>query len=186
MVVRITVPLRSHGVETVSWATCTDGRPATTDDNRRPVDYPVRIQSLESGGEPVKDIEGWQSGRLKQKVIHHTLQLRTRESDLFSRGEYLPLDVEGPQSEHVIAFARRLQDRTVIILVTRLASRLLAGEGNPLVPAACWHDTAALFPGVANATWQDIFTRKAVRLADGRIAIAEALSMLPVSVLIVA
>ena len=37
MVVRITVPLRSQGVETVSWATCTDGRPATTDDSGRPV-----------------------------------------------------------------------------------------------------------------------------------------------------
>ncbi|HEY0844258.1 MAG TPA: malto-oligosyltrehalose synthase [Noviherbaspirillum sp.] len=155
-------------------------------DNRRPVDYPARIQAIGSGSAHVESIEGWQSGYLKQQVIYHALQLRVRESEVFSRGEYVPLEVEGPQAAHVIAFARRLQDRAAIVLVTRLASRLLNGEGKPLVPAASWADTSVLFPGGANETWQDIFTGTTVRIVDGRIVIAEALSVLPVSVLVAA
>lgn len=153
-------------------------------DNRRPVDYAARIDGIKTmESDAASLIKDWQSGRLKQHLIFRLLQLRSHDSDLFARGEYVPLDIAGPQTDHVIGFVRRIQQRSVIVLVTRLPSRLLGEEAHPVVPRACWKDTAALLSADANSTWRDIFTGATVRLANGRISIEEALATLPVAVL---
>lgn len=159
-------------------------------DNRRPVDYGARMQSLPRSDMPmsgrISSISGWQSGLVKQRIILQSLQLRAQEPDLFARGEYLPLDIVGPQSGHVIGFARRAQGRAAIVLVTRLSANLLAEDGQPLVPAARWADTTVLLPDVPNSTWLEVFSGGTLRIKSGRLAVGEALAVLPVAVLTMA
>ncbi|HJV52455.1 MAG TPA: malto-oligosyltrehalose synthase [Noviherbaspirillum sp.] len=153
-------------------------------DNRRPVDYGARVQALRDADGPVAGVAGWQTGRLKQHIIRRTLQLRARDHELFLRGDYRPLDIDGPQAAHAIAFARRLQDRSALVLATRLPARLLGEDRQPLVPAAAWQDTALLLPDAGNSTWQDIYTGRTVRIVSGRLPLAGALALLPVAVLV--
>ena len=152
-------------------------------DNRRPVDYAARMQALESQAEK-PDIENWRDGQIKQQLVRRTLQLRAREPELFSRGEYVPLAVAGTLDGHVLAFARRLAGRSAMVVVTHLPVRILAQDGTPIVPSARWQDTAVLCPDTPDSTWQDIYTGARVRVVSGRLMLQEVLAHLPVAVLI--
>ena len=151
-------------------------------DNRRPVDYAQRIQALQGGA--VASIDNWRDGSLKQQLIARTLQLRATEAELFSRGDYLPLALDGPLAGHAIAFARRLGDRSAIVLATYLPARILAQDGTPIVPAARWQNTAMLWPRQGGSTWMDVYTGERIKVSNGKLMLAEALAQLPVALLV--
>ncbi|HZW13436.1 MAG TPA: malto-oligosyltrehalose synthase [Noviherbaspirillum sp.] len=153
-------------------------------DNRRPVDYAARREALDAQPEYLRDIEGWQSGRVKQLVIRASLGLRSREPELFSRGEYVPLALEGALNTHAISFARRLQERSIIVLATHLPAKLLAQAQLPLVLPADWRDTAVVLTVPGDSAWMDLYTGRVLRAESGRIRLSDALALLPVSVLI--
>ncbi|HYD63307.1 MAG TPA: malto-oligosyltrehalose synthase [Noviherbaspirillum sp.] len=153
-------------------------------DNRRPVDYPARMQALQTATQPIAGIEGWQDGRIKQHLIRHTLQLRAQDPELFARGEYVPLQSDGALADHSVAFARRLPERSAIVVTTHLPVHILAQDGAPIVPATRWQDTAVLWPSTADSTWMDIYTGSRVRIHGGRLMLSEALELLPVAVLV--
>lgn len=90
-------------------------------DNRRPVDFAERAGRLGALGNPDWDwlVEKWPSGHLKLAWTRHLLKLRTELADLFTAGDYEPLQVSGPQADHIIAFARRRGREAAIIVVTR-------------------------------------------------------------------
>ncbi|MFT4117757.1 malto-oligosyltrehalose synthase [Bradyrhizobium sp.] len=103
-------------------------------DNRRPVDFAARRAELGSLATP--DWSGlaktWPDGRLKLAWTHHLLGLRGKLADVFSRGDYQPLEVRGAQADHVIAFARRHGHAAAIVLVGRLFAPLTqAGRSWP-------------------------------------------------------
>ncbi|RJF95337.1 malto-oligosyltrehalose synthase [Noviherbaspirillum saxi] len=155
-------------------------------DNRRPVDYAARQQSLSTADDDIANIEDWQSGHLKQQIVRRSLHLRAREQDLFARGDYVPLALEGPRSRHAIGFLRRWQDRTAIVIAAHLPASLMGDASGPAVPAVAWQDTIALLPQMANATWMDLYTGKTVRVVNGRIQLADVLAILPAAVLLAA
>jgi (1->4)-alpha-D-glucan 1-alpha-D-glucosylmutase len=119
-------------------------------DNRRPVDFAARERSLEAGAGPARLLAWWHDGRVKQAIIARALAFRARAPGLFAEGAYLPLQVEGPRAEHVIAFARVHEGRAAIVAVTRLAAGLpgLAepASGAPLVAKSAWEGTAIVVP----------------------------------------
>lgn len=151
-------------------------------DNRRPVDYAVRRQSLE-GQVDGTDAPDWRSGRIKQHIIRRTLALRARAPSLFAHGAYLPLEINGLMAGHAIAFARRHQGRSVIVVATHLPVALLAGAETPMIPPMAWKDTALALPEGVEGGWNDIFTGAKKRATDGRLPMDLALSDLPVAVL---
>jgi (1->4)-alpha-D-glucan 1-alpha-D-glucosylmutase len=106
-------------------------------DNRRPVDYDARIAALdEKRGWP--DLaRNWRDGRIKQQLAAHLLGLRTADPGLFAAGDYHPLPVEGLRKDHVLAFARRHDERSAIIAVPIRCAAATAGSGS-IVPAAEW------------------------------------------------
>ena len=87
-------------------------------DNRRPVDYELRrglldsLQSARRGGSAADRLrtlfETPQDGRAKLWVIWRVLELRRKHADLFKRGDYHPLTVNGARANHVVAYARRM------------------------------------------------------------------------------
>ncbi len=90
-------------------------------DNRRPVDFAGRAAALAALQTP--DWEGltqnWADGRLKLAWTAHLLKLRTELAEIFTHGDYRPLEVEGLHRDHVIAFARRRDRDAAIVAVAR-------------------------------------------------------------------
>ena len=90
-------------------------------DNRRPVDFAARRSALEAIDPPDwKHLaETWQDGRIKLAWTKALLDLRHSLPDVFTLGDYRPLNVSGAHRDHVIAFARIFKKDAVIVAVSR-------------------------------------------------------------------
>lgn len=148
-------------------------------DNRRPVDYALRARMLaEAKADPAAARASWFDGRIKLFVTWKLLQLRAERRATFLDGPYTPLEVSGPQAEHVIAFART----DVIVIAPRLVHALVRTDGR--VPRLGFGDESITLPPDAGARMRDIFTDATVDVIDGRIAVGAVLSDFPVSLLV--
>jgi (1->4)-alpha-D-glucan 1-alpha-D-glucosylmutase len=98
-------------------------------DNRRPVDYALRASTLATIAHPDWQslATGWSDGRLKLAWTSELLRMRQKYPDLFGKGEYVPLEVRGRDSDHVIAFARRHGRRMAVVVVGRHFGRFTDG-----------------------------------------------------------
>jgi len=167
-------------------------------DNRRPVDYDVRRQAFASmqGICADSDVEPSfvahlllcpEDGRLKMYLIWRTLCLRREQPELFSRGEYLPLQVEGDQAQHVVAFERRFENTVAVVIVPRLIAGLLGNSDQSPIGSEVWGNTHVLMPEVAgSAGYRNVFAGEKQNLlrSAGQYAIelAAALRDFPVAV----
>ncbi len=151
-------------------------------DNRRPVDYADRERAMREAAPLLAGMEGWESGIVKQQVIRHTLNYRAQFPELFALGDYLPLEVKGAYATHAIAFMRRHQDRSIIVIAAHLPCALLAGQRMPVIPAEAWEDTAVLLPDATEAP-TDILTGRPASIEAGRLLLRDALSLLPVALI---
>ncbi|HLG81286.1 MAG TPA: malto-oligosyltrehalose synthase [Bradyrhizobium sp.] len=90
-------------------------------DNRRPVDFAAHARLLAALETPdwARLARDWQSGELKFAWTRRLLKLRSEQAELFTSGDYQPLEVSGPNREHVIAFARRHGRDAAIVAVAR-------------------------------------------------------------------
>ncbi len=162
-------------------------------DNRRPVDFALRRRLLE--GLPREDqpadglvdelVARADDGRLKLYLTARALAARKRYRELFLRGAYVPLAVEGALGRHLVAFARHSGATWAIVLAPRLLASLLADSGSWRDPGAPWADTAVrLFSGWPTR-WRCVLTGAAVDAQeDGRLPVAEVLRHLPGALLI--
>lgn len=98
-------------------------------DNRRPVDFAARKAILAAIAQPDwADLTAqWPDGRLKLAWTRRLLALRNEMAGVFVEGDYQPLEVTGPHSDHVIAFARRHDRDAAIIIAGRLFAPLTQG-----------------------------------------------------------
>ena len=98
-------------------------------DNRRPVDYehrrPGPARTLQGAVTRATLLDARADGRVKMFVMVRALAERTALRDVYDRGSYVPLAVEGAQRSHVFAFARRHRDTSAITCVPRLVAGLL-------------------------------------------------------------
>jgi (1->4)-alpha-D-glucan 1-alpha-D-glucosylmutase len=90
-------------------------------DNRRPVDFAARAAALSAAENPDWNelAQHWPDGHIKLAWTRQLLKLRTELADLFTHGDYQPLEVSGPHRDHVIAFARRRGRDAVIVAVAK-------------------------------------------------------------------
>ena len=143
-------------------------------DNRRPVDYGYRqmtLQALMTATENGKNLPALlqellnriESGHAKLYLTWKTLTLRRRQPLVFSNGQYLGLEPEGLSAEHICAFARRLEDRVVLVAATRWFARL-AGDSDRLpLGSPVWDDTWVKVPeGVQARSYHNVLTGETV------------------------
>ncbi|MEO6872029.1 MAG: malto-oligosyltrehalose synthase, partial [Chthoniobacterales bacterium] len=131
-------------------------------DNRRPVDYEKRRGMLESLGEAApEDLLGnWADGRIKLFLTQRLLVFRRENPELFLRGSYEPLAVSGTFAESCIAFARRWEEKQIIVLAPRLVARV----GVPPI-GELWKETAVQLPKNASEL-RNLFTGEAIATTD--------------------
>jgi (1->4)-alpha-D-glucan 1-alpha-D-glucosylmutase len=143
-------------------------------DNRRPVDYEIRLGILE--GEPVaRQLIDWRNPAAKLKVIQQILALRTTYSQLFSRGTYEPLTVTGSRADRVCAFARHHEDQYMIVLAALFPTRR---EHDPK-----WDDTAVAID-LDGQRLRGVLSNHEVTIADRNIKAQSLLHDSPVAILI--
>lgn len=118
-------------------------------DNRRPVDFEFRqrISKGLSNASPAELLANWRTGRVKMFVMQRALQFRRDNAALFRNGEYVPITAEGAAAQHVIAFGRRLEGKSVAIVVPRLVCSLMRSQERVPVGSDIWCDTAIRMPG---------------------------------------
>jgi (1->4)-alpha-D-glucan 1-alpha-D-glucosylmutase len=147
-------------------------------DNRRPVDYARRRETLEAiaNASPGSLLENWRDGRIKMWVIHRLLTLRRDKGALFASGAYTGLGASGGHADKVIAFERREGAGAVLVVVPRHT----AGVGFPPV-GGVWADTAVASSD-EDSRWRDVFTGR--EFSGGRLAVSELFGELPCAVLL--
>lgn len=153
-------------------------------DNRRPIDFAPRQQSLAGIPDKRELVEHWQDARVKQWLIRGVLSVRGVQPQIFSRGAYIPLEVEGEQAENVIAFARRYEGDYMIIVAPVRAAALLDERDVPLVAAQQWGDTRVRLPSPLNENaLTGIFSSQDIQPQGGYVAVADVLAEYPVNLL---
>jgi (1->4)-alpha-D-glucan 1-alpha-D-glucosylmutase len=143
-------------------------------DNRRPVNFKQRAAILAKLQEPdwTALAQDWDSGHIKLAWTRELIRLRTELADVFTHGDYEPLEVTGPHAEHVIAFARRHGRDAAIVVIGRSFGALT--QGGRAWPATDAIDAQVLAPG---------FTIEGVDNVDGGIRVTQLLKGMPVAVI---
>lgn len=89
-------------------------------DNRRPVDFDHRAELLDASNvDWLALAEHWQTGQIKLALTHHLLSVRNKHAAVFTDGLHIPLEVTGAHKDHIIAYARVLNDEAIIVAVMR-------------------------------------------------------------------
>ena len=138
-------------------------------DNRRPVDYRQRQEMLsaikgmlDGAQERLPDIvreflTTLEDGRLKLYLIWKTLNVRRQHFDLFTYGDYLGLEVKGPLEQHLVAFTRHYESRSIIVIVPRLLAQLVNGT-TPYPTGELWRENRIILPATESCTYRNILT----------------------------
>ena len=134
-------------------------------DNRRPVDFSVRKQILDSFAtvDPLERSAACQrwaerihTGEAKLWVTQRALCLRKDHPDVF-RGDYLPVHAAGSRRDHVIAFAREYDGSMAITVAPRFTHTLMKGR-IALPVGENWTDTELLLPPNTPAVFENVLT----------------------------
>lgn len=161
----------------------------TDPDNRRPVDFSRRQQLLDqitTNPPSLKELlTHWADGRLKLYVTHEALKLRHHNAGLFEHGTYQGLAAEGPQADHVLAFARHHQGQWLLVVVPRHYARLTwcPQPNTAPSPQDIWHTTTLSLPTEAPHRWREVLSGQSLQQQTGRIPLAEIFSRLPMAIL---
>ncbi|MEI8388455.1 MAG: malto-oligosyltrehalose synthase [bacterium] len=135
-------------------------------DNRNPVDF-NKFQKLfkkikpflRNSNEDFSFLFPLESGKLKLFISSVLLNFRQTHSNLFKKGNYIPLEVRGAKSENIIAFARSFENETIITVVPRLVFHMISEEKPFAIGEEVWKDTRIILP-VNYRNFKDIFTGK--------------------------
>jgi len=131
-------------------------------DNRRPVDYQSRYESLKAIERNTSIEEIWKertSGNIKIWLTQNLFKIRKAEQELFESGTYLPLDVKGKFAEHVFAFARQFKETWIIVVIPLGLAKLSEIQNLP-VQEIDWANTKFILPADAPLGWKDLITNK--------------------------
>jgi len=146
-------------------------------DNRRPVDFAARVAQLNS---PPTGTSHQQ--QLKQPLIHAALTLRAAKPELFSKGDYTPLQVDGPLSEHVIAFLRQHDGKTLLVAALRESHKLIDRDLTLLDGIDQDGATHVALPLLPPGQYANVLTGKMVNV-NARIDVKNLLGDYPVALL---
>jgi (1->4)-alpha-D-glucan 1-alpha-D-glucosylmutase len=160
-------------------------------DNRRPVNFEQRQAALNEIQQTIQTdllntltqlLKTPEDGKVKLFLTTQALKVRRTYQQLFERGDYLPLTVNGKFADHVIAFARRNGDMTLIAIAPRFLTRIIQPGERPLGEAV-WQDTELQLPSDFPSNWQETLTNQSFS-ANGTLPIGKALQHFPVALLV--
>ncbi len=147
-------------------------------DNRRYVDYDLRkklLDEMKTRDQKSRDSvlewanENYEIGTQKMFVTREILRFRRENSDLFTYGEYIPLNGKGTE-RNVIAFMRRHENKWILIV---LPVNIVRDTGKEL---------SFDLPADAPDKWVNLFTKE--KLSGRTIDVHQLYKKFPVAVLV--
>jgi (1->4)-alpha-D-glucan 1-alpha-D-glucosylmutase len=166
-------------------------------DNRRPVDYDLRARLLRElqttvagAGEDLRPLAGELltikvDGRIKLFTTYRALHCRRDHADLFSQGEYVPMETAGAKAKHAFAFARQTDSAAVLVVVPRLLASLTSAADQPPLGDAVWGDTYLQLPAeLVTKRWRNVYTGETITANDEKLALSSVLATFPVALLL--
>jgi (1->4)-alpha-D-glucan 1-alpha-D-glucosylmutase len=166
-------------------------------DNRRPVDFRIRTEALQrfldhadgdTAGMTRELMAHWADGRVKLYLIWKALGCRREQPRVFREGGFLPLEVIGDRSQHVISFLRRQDRDQVLVVIPRWVVNIPKGIDEP-GHQGFWSGTHITLPPASPLWWRDVFTARTTEATldagSGSIAISvgDVLKEFPVALL---
>jgi (1->4)-alpha-D-glucan 1-alpha-D-glucosylmutase len=154
-------------------------------DNRRPVNYLARATLLAQADEVDERIakgSNWHQRQLKQSLIHRVLTFRLHHPELFSSASYIPLQVEGPLADHVIAYMRVYENRRIVVAALRMSLDIINDDLSQKIVSGA-NATQILLPAAWNDAHLDLITGKPVAIEDGKIDVYTLLGGYPVALI---
>jgi (1->4)-alpha-D-glucan 1-alpha-D-glucosylmutase len=161
-------------------------------DNRRPVDYDVRQKALSElldraheGGtlSLLEDmLQNLEDGRAKLWTTLRALRFRRDHNEIFRRGNYTPLFAANHFREHVVAFARQLAGKAVIVAVPRFAYTLMNGEQRFPMGHEAWKDATLTVPENVHRL-ENVITGETLTVEHGQLLCREVFGSFPVALL---
>jgi (1->4)-alpha-D-glucan 1-alpha-D-glucosylmutase len=140
-------------------------------DNRRAVDYEARKALLANLDKRTPDdlLENWTDGAIKMKIIQSILTFRREFPQLFTLGQYEPLEVRGEHATQVIAFLRKHESSELLVVVPRRLGQVES-----------WRDTRL---PLRPSRWKNILTGAPLEVAGEDVPLSEIFAEWPLAVL---
>ena len=161
-------------------------------DNRREVNYEQREQFLrqllEAGEKEEKELlkkemKELTDAKIKLFLTHKFLSFRKDHPELFSNGNYIPVQVEGKHKEKLLAFIRSYENEFCLV-VAPLYPSLVAGGMTYFPTKADWEDTVLhLNLSELPKQWTNCLMAQQHELASGKVAVGELLEEFPLAFL---
>ncbi|MEW6156724.1 MAG: malto-oligosyltrehalose synthase [Verrucomicrobiota bacterium] len=163
-------------------------------DNRRPIDFEARQQSLanlkrnfnhpERRRETVQALLRSPGDALKLFVTWRALDCRKRHRALFERGAYEVIDIDGAGKDFLMAFARWEKDEVVVTLARRFYCTQFRGEAVVPIGTEIWGETHwQIPPPWFGQKWRNCFTGREFVLPGPTASVREILSDFPIALL---
>ena len=108
-------------------------------------------------------LAAWPDARIKLFVTACALRLRRREPLLFTLGRYEALRSDGPQADHVVAFARHHGRTSIIAAVPRLMSQKLPPGRELPTGADLWEGTRLSLASTRPQVFRHLLTGASVQ-----------------------
>lgn len=125
-------------------------------DNRRPVDYGIRIRMLEelkrnehemTQSALAKELTvSKDTGKIKLYLIYKALNYRKINREIFERGEYTPLEAKGERAINLCSFTRKSGNSAVLVVVPRFFTRLIQQPESLPFGKDVWKDSLLIIP----------------------------------------
>jgi (1->4)-alpha-D-glucan 1-alpha-D-glucosylmutase len=145
-------------------------------DNRRPVDFALRQQTLSGlhAHSPAEFIPlcadllaNYRDSRIKAWATMRALNFRRDNASLFRSGSYIPLHATGGRETHICAFARAEEGRFALTAVPRFLCTLM--KGRPVPPLGeVWGGTQLLLPPDTPEWFENVLTGEMLRTSPQR------------------
>ena len=150
-------------------------------DNRQPVDYGQRHQLLQTMIEESK-VEARTmlnklaqnpfDGKIKLWLTYKLLNFRKENPDLFFKGHYIPMEVEGNLKQHIMGFARNHNDQWLLVVVPLITASLSGKPSGEYLSELDWQNTHVVFPETMNGVWRNLLTGEKHDI-NGAISVSE-------------
>ena len=147
-------------------------------DNRRPVDYEERTAILAQDRPLAEHLRHWRDGGIKLRLAADLVRDRRDNALFYASADYTPLTVTGEKWANVVAFARRHERQTLVVIVPRLSGRGSAFSVMP-IGQGYWANTKIDLPA---GRWRSIFEDQSHE-TNGSTGIGALLATLPFAVL---
>jgi (1->4)-alpha-D-glucan 1-alpha-D-glucosylmutase len=166
-------------------------------DNRRSVNYDHRMELLatlqhQCASGPnlpsrVRDLISKCNGSAASLYLtSRALTFRRQQPEIFQRGNYVPLRVQGENSEHVIAFGRQHKGRTIVVAVPRLCATLMGERYESVCEEEIWRNSTIDLPIDGISCFHNLFTAECLPAKEGEsstLQLADVFRNFPVALL---